>query len=391
MRRALLVDGAFAQADGMVAALRRGGYSEVVRCPTVAAATAASRGGETALFITPMSAIEGAAARDFEALLDTHPNLVSIATAPSTSAETVLVALRAGCTEFLEHGISPLELAAALVRLERRRGGQSAPGEVTAVFCSKGGQGATTLAVNLAHALVRRHARRVAVLDLVVGLGDVALQLDMRPEYGVGDLAQKDAHIDRDLVESVAAFGPDGLAVFAAPEQLELSSYLTGDVVTTILSHCRQVYEHTIVDCEHAFGPRTIATLDAADRILLLAQLQVASLTLARRALGIFSELGYADDKVQVVINREGASDVVTADEAARVLGRPIHTRLPNDFVAASEAQAHGAPLLRHVPTSSLARAYETFAARVAGAPDVVETTQVARKRGLLRLLGRSA
>ena len=112
-----------------------------------------------------------------------------------------------------------------------------------------------------------------------------------------------------------------------------------------------------------------MSALDAADRILLVAQLQVSSLVVAKRTLGIFRELGYDDDKVQIVINREGSTNLVTPAEAQKVLGRPIDGRIPNDFAVASEAQAQGVPFLRHASGSALAKSYDALATRLIGPP----------------------
>ena len=366
MRQCVLVDGAFDKPDPIVAALQRAGFSLPVRCASLSAAFEALQAQPCELLIVPVSAVSAAQKAPLEAMLRASSSLVAIGTAPEATTDVVLNTMRAGIAEFLLSRASAEELIAAIERLEHRWAQAPVRGSVTAVFCPKGGQGATTVAVNLAHALARR-SKRVVIIDLVLAMGDVALQLDLRPEYDVGELAQKVDRLDRELLQSVAATGPDGLSVLAATERLDLAPVLNGDVVSALLAQSRQTFDHTIVDCEHAFESRTVAALDAADRILLVAQLQVSSLVVAKRTLVIFKELGYADDKIQIVINREGSTNLVTPAEAQKVLGRSIDARIPNDFAIASEAQAQGVPFLRHSAGSALAKAYEALAARVAG------------------------
>ncbi len=372
MRQCVLVDGAFDKPDPLVAALLRAGFAPPIKCDSLATAFTALQAQPCELLILPVAAVSASQKAPLEAMLRASSSLVAIGTAPEASAEVVLNTMRAGIAEFLLNRASADELGAAVGRLEHRWAQAPVRGSVTAVFCPKGGQGATTVAVNLAHALARR-SKRVAIIDLVLAMGDVALQLDLRPEYDVGELAQKVDRLDRELLQSVAAAGPDGLAVLAATERLDLAPVLNGDVVAALLAQSRQTFEHTIVDCEHAFEARTVAALDAADRILLVTQLQVSSLVVAKRTLVIFRELGYDDDKIQVVVNREGSTNLVTPAEAQKVLGRSIDARIPNDFAIASEAQAQGVPFLRHSAGSALAKSYETLAARVAG-PVVIAT-----------------
>ncbi|MBC7841484.1 MAG: hypothetical protein H7099_04200 [Gemmatimonadaceae bacterium] len=367
MRQCVLVEGAFERPEPLVAAMLRAGFGPPVRCETLASALQAVQTSTTELLILPVSSIGAEQRGVLENLLRDSSALAAIGTASEASTEIVLDTMRAGIAEFLLRSATADEFTTAITRLERRWSMAPVRGSVIAVFCPKGGQGATTVAVNLAHAIARRKPKRVAIVDLVVGMGDVALQLDLRPEYDVGELALKVDRLDRELMQSVAADGPDGLAVLAATERLDLAPVLTGDVVSALLAQCRQIYDHTIVDCEHAFESRAVAALDAADTVLLVAQLQVSSLVVAKRTLTIFRELGYDDDKVKVVINREGSTNLVTPAEAQKVLGRAIDARIPNDFGVASEAQAEGKPFQRHASGSALAKSYETLASMLLG------------------------
>ncbi len=376
MRQCVLVDGAFETPDPLVAALVRVGFAPPMRCATLGAALEAVQSHAYELLIVPVALVSGGEKVILERLLRDAQALAAIGTAPEASAEIVLNTMRAGIAEFLTSRATTEEFTASVARLERRWALAPVRGSVTAVFCPKGGQGATTIAVNLAHGIARKRGRRVAIVDLVVGLGDVALQLNMKPDYDVGELAVKVDRLDRALLESVAAEGPDGLSVLAATERLDIAPILTGDVVSALLGQCRQSYEHTIVDCEHAFEARTVATLDSADQIILVAQLQVSSLVVAKRSLGIFRELGYGDDKIRVVINREGSTNLVTPAEAQKVLGHTIDGRLPNDFAVASEAQAQGVPFLRHAAGSALAKAYDALATRFIGGLETAAETQ---------------
>jgi pilus assembly protein CpaE len=364
MRHCVLVEGAFDSPEPLIPVLLRAGFAPPARCDSLASALAVMQKQPTELLILPIRAAAGSEKLSLEVMMRDVASLAVIGTSAESSADVVLNAMRSGISEFLMSQASAEELTGAIQRLERRWAMAPVRGEITAIFTPKGGQGGTTVAVNLAHAIARKRGKRVVVVDLVIGLGDVALQLNLRPEYDIGELAQKMDRIDRDLIQSVAAVGPDGLSVLAATDRLDLAPILTGDLITALLNQCRQTYEHTVVDCEHAFDPRTVATLDAADRILLVAQLQVSSLVVAKRSLNIFRELGYDDDKIHVVINREGSTKVVNITEAQKVLGRKIDGRIPNDFQTASDAQAQGVPFLRHAAGSALAKSYDTLAAR---------------------------
>src|SRR4030095_16117650 len=60
-------------------------------------------------------------------------------------------------------------------------------GSIISVFGVKGGVGKTTLATNLAVALAQESSASVALVDLDVPFGDVALMLDIHPEQDILD------------------------------------------------------------------------------------------------------------------------------------------------------------------------------------------------------------
>jgi pilus assembly protein CpaE len=385
MRQCLVVDGALEALQPLQPVLQRAGFAPPTRAASLADALVAVRAASTELLLLPLHALRGGDRLELESVLRTTPTLAAVGTAPEPSAEVILDSMRAGIAEFLLYAAGPADLESAIQRLERRWAQAPVRGNVTAVFAPKGGLGATTIAVNLAHSLARSQHRRTVLMDLVLGLGDVALQLDMRPEYTVAELAEKVDRIDRDLLQSVATTGPDGLNVLAGTDRLDLAPMLSGEALGAMFSQCRQVYEETVVDCEHAFEPRTIATLDAADRVLLVAQLQVSSLVVARRALNVFRDLGYDDEKVRVVINREGSTNLVTLTEAQKVLARPIDARIPNDFAVTSDAQARGVPLLRHSPAAPIAKAFDALAASLLGSTASIPSSNGVSSNGAKR------
>ena len=78
--------------------------------------------------------------------------------------------------------------AARADRARRGRGtGGSHRGRVVTVFSAKGGCGKTTLATNLAAALADSGKGSVALLDLDLAFGDVAIALQLFPSHTIAD------------------------------------------------------------------------------------------------------------------------------------------------------------------------------------------------------------
>jgi pilus assembly protein CpaE len=294
--------------------------------------------------------------------------LFVIGTAPKADSELILRAMRSGINEFVLLPVDANEFANALGRLMRRQQPESQRGLIFAIYSGKGGLGATTAAVNLAHALANnRRDARIGLADLVVAGGDVRVFLDLKPAYDMGDLAEKLDRIDSDLLHSLLT--PSGGQVWAlpAPDDPEMEAVLDANVTAAILEHLRQEFAFTVLDCEHHLSERTVAALDAADRILLLTELTVPALRSTQRSLALCRRLGYLDDKMCVLVNRHQSGELLTVRDAEDVLQHEIFFKLPNDYRTAAGALAKGEPITQFEPTSKLSRSFAQLADKISG------------------------
>ena len=346
----------------------RAGFAPPSVKNTLADVSEAVRNGQVDLLAVPMSVLQGRGRFDLESLLREAPGMGSIGTASSADAELILAGMRSGIGEFLVTPPSPTDLESALVRLQRKWGAAPVRGSVTAVYSPKGGVGATTVAVNLAYTLARRRSdARVAIIDLNMGLGDVDTHLNLKCEYDVGDLVRKLDQADTELLHAIVTPFGDGLFALPATDDLEMADSIQAEAVSRTLGACRGSFTHTVVDCEHSFGPRTVAALDAADRIVLVLQSNVAAIRAIKRTLTLFQQLDYRPERVVVVVNREGPGDVLSWQDIAKALGRSIDIRLPNAFQLTTDAQTRGVPVAQVAPTAPLASAFELLATKTSG------------------------
>lgn len=370
----MIVAGAAGSEDVVDEVFARYGFGPAARAATIPEAFERARAGGLDLLVVPL---QGPGAIDVAVLerdLVRHPMLLVIGTAPQATPDLILGAMRAGVHEFLVSPVSRNELSSAVERLSRRVRTEQVEQTLIAVYSAKGGLGTTSIAINLAWALSRTPTRpKVAVADFVVNGGDVAMMLNVRPAYDVGDLAMKLDQIDGALLESLLTSTP-GVAVLPASERPEALDLVDGAAATTILKALRTQYGYTIVDCEHHPTERTLAALDAADRIVVVAQLNVAAMRSTQRTLSLFQRLGVPDDKIVVVANRASPGDLISAADATRVLERDLFGRIPNDYRVCEAALTRGLPVAAHEPTSAVAKAYVALAEKLA-VGEVVDST----------------
>ena len=375
-RKALIVEGAAGPEDMVTAALARFGFGAATRVASFDAALRALQGEHFDLVVVPVEGADSLQLAALEREIRSGRSAFVIGTAPEADSELILRSMRAGIQEFLVSPPGAAEFAGAVDRLVRRGHTEHQRGQLLAVYSSKGGLGNTSLAVNLAYGFAKNAPQaRVAVADLVVTDGDVRVHLNLRPAYDMGDLVKKLDRIDADLLNSLLTPCSGGVWALPGPDSPELDDVLDASTTTTVIEHLRTHFGFTVLDLEHHMSERTLAAMDAADRILLVTQLTVPSLRSTQRTLTLCRRLGYPSEKLLVIVNRHQSGEVLSLTDAAEVLKAEVFWKLPNDYRTAAAALMKGVPVAEYAPESKLAWSYTQLAARLGGiaAPAVPE------------------
>lgn len=387
-RKALIVSGAAGPQDIANAVLHRFGFAPADSALSLADATARLRAEQYDLVVIPLQGLGSMELSSLDRETRRRGTFV-IGTAVHSDSELILLAMRSGINEFLTYPPDAKDLSGAVDRLMRRTHTEGKSGNAIAIYSAKGGVGSTSMAVNLAFALAKAHPEgHVALVDLVAGGGDLRVMLDLKPQYDMSDLLGKVDRLDADLLRSLLTPVAGGVWVLPSSESPEVADALEATAVTTIVEQLRQHHSFTVIDCEHAVSDRTLAALDAADRVLLVTQLNMPALRSTQRTLALCQRLGYANDKVHVVVNRHQAADAVSLADASEVLGREIYFKIPNDYRTLAGALTKGVPVAEFDGSSHLAWAYDGLAGRMNGglAGKGADTQGASRLR---RLFGR--
>jgi pilus assembly protein CpaE len=391
MSRKALIDQTAGGAQETVAeVLARFGFTDVVHARDRADALNLMRQASFELVMISLHDIAPAELLSLEREIRKSPGLSVIGTAPAADPDLILRAMRSGMHEFLVHPPSPQDLGGALERLMWRSAGEGHKGKLFAVYSGKGGLGSTSLSVNLAQALaMTRTNARVALADLVVTGGDIRIFLNLQQAYDLGDLVAKGDKVDAELLNSLLTPCPGGVWALPTGDNPELEEFFDATTIASIIDLLRTHFGVTIVDCEHSLNERTLAALDAADRVLLVTHLSIPALRSTQRTLSICRRLGYNEEKICVVVNRHLSADVLPLTDAEELLESPIYAKLPNDFQLSGAALHAGVPVVVHQPTSKLARSYVDLARKLSGAPSSNGTDPLGRGASRLRSLFR--
>lgn len=217
-------------------------------------------------------------------------------------------------------------------------------------FCSAGsGDGASTIAANVAYALSSDSKCKAVILDLDYQFGIIARNLDLSSPYGIKELLDHpDRGVDMTLIERMTVSYNKQLDVIAAPNGLHFYPVFKPELMRDMLSALRQKYDYIIIDLPRFWAPWVSAAFNMSDEIYLIAQLWLKSVSHGSRQIGAWRASGIKLDKVHVCINRSGAKykEGVNTKDFERVCGRSVEFFFPNDIRLTVEAEQQGKPLL---------------------------------------------
>jgi len=274
--------------------------------------------------------------------------------------QVIVNAMRAGAREFIERPTTTTDLLEAFVRLTtaQRRGRQEGVrGRIFSVINAKGGNGATTVAVNLALALQSAHSQ-TALVD-VAPLGHAALHMNLKPVFTVADAASNLHRMDASLLESFMARHGSGLQLLAGSNVPATVDPSTADFVRLfdmLVTHFRYV----VVDASSRFDAASRLIASLSETVLLVACSDVASLWSAARVQQYLAETGNRD-RVRLVLNRFRKVPGFSEADAEAAVGAKLLWRIPNQYFAISGAIDRGTPVMDQ-RTSEIARCFSGLA-----------------------------
>jgi pilus assembly protein CpaE len=285
----------------------------------------------------------------------------------SSDAQMLVRCMRAGAREFLNEPVLPGSAAEALVRASVRRDEvrrlKSETGKLLVFVGAKGGCGVTTVASNFAVALAKY--AKVALIDLDLNLGDVALTLGVKSGFTTLDAFENLHRLDADFLSGLMVKHSSGVSVLGAPDSIP-NTQLSTDGIERLLRVTRQDFPYVIVDAGSRCMRMHQDLFEMATTVYLVSQVSVADLRNANRFVTRYFT-GADGQKLEIVLNRCNPQNHLEIDDEAinKALTRPPKWRIQNDFTAARRAQNTGIPLASE--TNHIARVIDNMASTASG------------------------
>ncbi len=301
----------------------------------------------------------------------------------SKDPDLILDSLKAGACDYLLLPLDPDEPGESVKALLDKEAKRQKEGDIFVLSSNKGGQGVTTLAVNLACHLEALTGQKVLLADLKLQSGDVALFMDVDNPYTVTDLLRDLPRLDENLLFSSIVRSPFGPYVLPAPGEVEKSIRITAEDIGRMFRILKENMDYIIVDVPHELTDLTAPVMDLSRQVLLVTQQTVPALRSVRETLDLFKGVGYETEKLAVILNRYEKNNEITLSEIESLFEQKALAVIANDFHAVTDAINKGRILSADHNESPANKDIRALACKLLGmAPEIEEKGLFQRLKG---------
>ena len=316
-----------------------------------------------------MPIMDGIAAT--EALARSNPEVSVIIISIQGEQEYLKLAMIAGAREYMVKPLSSEEMSATIrqvYQLDRRRyqdglrkqkagedevKGKQKRGKMITLFSGKGGSGKSILAANLATVLARRK-QRVALVDLDLEFGDLAVMFNLSETASMGDLAAEE-EFSREALEHHLVHHISGVDILAAPHWPQQAEGIEADFVEQVLEELREGYDYIFIDTAAAFSEISLRALEMSDQIIVPVLEEITAVKNLRTTYEIFYQL-QLEEKSHVIINRSGRKTGIEREDLEKSLGIKVEHSLVDCPKTVIPSVNKGVPFALELDNSDLSR-----------------------------------
>lgn len=240
------------------------------------------------------------------------------------------------------------------------------PGRIITFFSTKGGVGRTTLACNLAVALVQKTGRKVVLADLDLAGGDAAVLLNLNTRGTIAELVQESDYGDPSLLESYLAPHFSGVKVLLSPASPDHAEAVAAERVGEILQALKKNYDYILVDTPAFLNEVTVAGLEISDDILIPVTQNLLAMKHARLAADVLERLGLSP-KARMVLNKN-RPDLLKPKELEKSLNCSLWHVVPAEEKIVLSSVNKGMPFVLAEAGSAVSKSLFDLAALLARA-----------------------
>lgn len=219
-------------------------------------------------------------------------------------------------------------------------------GRLMFVIGARGGVGASTVALNSAWVMAHELEQRVALVDLDLQFGTLALGLDLEPGSGLREALERPDRVDELFIERALARQSERLFVLGSEDPLDKPAVFPTQGLVHLLEDLVGRFDRIVVDLPRALTVQCADVLSSAHDIILVSDLSLVGLRDAVRLKRLIAGVA-PGAKVTIVASRAGRADQLSLADFERGLETKIeHTVFFEEKIAGKSANV-GQPIVK--------------------------------------------
>lgn len=263
-------------------------------------------------------------------------------------SDALLRSFRAGAAEFLYAPFDPDTILSSYSRIQKLISPELSFTDTDFAFVigftsPKPGSGASTLAAQTAFSLRRSGKGKVLLIDLDLMGGTAGFYFKIQSHGSIVTLLELNSNMDSSIWNTAVecALGIDVMPSPDEPSSIQLDQTRLHDV----LEFARRRYDWIILDMPSVFDKTTLLGMPEADMTLFVSTSELPSLHLTRKAIGMVQQLGFDQNRYQVVVNRLDKRDGISPGDMEKMFNARLLATVPNDYFSLHRVVTLGEPL----------------------------------------------
>ena len=246
-------------------------------------------------------------------------------------------------------------------------------GQTIAFVGAKGGVGSSTVAHNVAFTISNEFESDVILTDFDLAFGTANIDFDKDPAQGVAEAVFSTDPLDDTFLDRLLAKCSDHLSLLAAPSTLDRDCDFGESDFLEIVECAQRGSPNVVIDLPHVWTGWSREVMTAADKVVIVATPDLASLRNTKNMMDKLTELRPNDAQPLLVLNQVGVPKrpEISADEFAKSLEVVPSAVIPFEPALFGQAANNGQMIAEAEPKHAVAGHLLTLSQIVTGRREI--------------------